>query len=115
MKNRMKGITFVEATIILVIVSLVSVIAAGAILNNRGATERRAYENSNIFIKDNGISVKRKTCAGDSNNDGYGTCNILTEDGEKIILQCPTSYFSINWFGAKSCKEVFLNLNMMQG
>jgi hypothetical protein len=57
------------------------------------------------FIEMNDLEVKRLTCAGDSDRDGYGSCVIRTIDGEMISLKCPTDFFAVNMFGATSCKE----------
>lgn len=113
MKNR-NGFTLVEVMIVIAILSILATVVFDAILNNRGATERRAFESANIFLAENNITTERMTCAGDSDNDGYGTCNIVTDSGEKILLNCPTNYFDINWWGANNCKEVLFNINMMQ-
>lgn len=101
-----KGFTLIELILVLAILGIVGTLLSGIILNNRGATEKRALEHMNLFVKTNQISVERATCAGDSDLDGYGTCTIKTKDGEMITLQCPTNWFDINWFGASQCKEV---------
>lgn len=74
--------------------------------NNRGATETRATDNATAFIQKNNIQVKRMTCAGDSNGDGYGTCMVTATDSEQIQLECPTSWVDVNVWRATSCKEV---------
>lgn len=110
LKNQ-KGLALVEVLILCAIALLVGLIIAGSIVNNRGATEKRGLANAQIFIGANDIKVKRITCAGDGDNDGYGTCNLVTMEGEKIMLNCPTNYVDVVWYGATSCKEVVKNMN----
>lgn len=81
-------------------------------LNGMRATEIRAQENAQTFIEKYSLQVKRMTCGGDSNKDGYGTCNLTLDDGEKISLKCPTGFFDVVLFGAKGCKEEFRNINL---
>jgi prepilin-type N-terminal cleavage/methylation domain-containing protein len=107
------GFTLIELMIAVAVVGIIAAIASGFIFNTKGATERRAYESAQHFISTNGIKVKRITCAGDSDSDGYGSCSILTEENEKIMLQCPSGFFD-KWTGAVSCKEVFQTLQMVQ-
>ena len=109
-----KGFTLIELLIVMIIVGILLAIPTKILLNNRGATERRALKACSAYLADNNIKTKRFTCAGDSDGDGYGTCNVVTTEGEKIILQCPTDYFAVNWFGARQCKEVLFNINLMQ-
>ncbi|NOZ67981.1 MAG: type II secretion system protein [Deferribacteres bacterium] len=109
MKN--KGFTFIELLIILAMAGIVATMFFGLVVNNRGATERRAFAGAVKFATGNNITVKRISCAGDSNRDGYGTCAISTEDNQRIMLQCPTDYFDVEWFGASGCKEVFQDFN----
>ncbi len=109
-----KGFTLIELLIVIAIVGIFLAISANLVLNNRGATEKRALELCNKYLKNNNMQAKRLTCAGDSDGDGYGTCNVVTAGDEKILLQCPTDYFDVNWFGASQCKEVLFNINMMQ-
>lgn len=76
-------------------------------VNSLSATESRAYEGLQRFIDKNDISnIKRKTCAGDSDDDGYGSCSVTLTDGEKIYLLCPTDFIQNKLIGAESCKEV---------
>lgn len=114
MKN-MKGFTLMEVLVGLVIVSMLLVGSCSAVLNNRGWTEDRAYGGATSFLNSNDIEFKRMTCAGDSDGDGYGTCNVVSSADEKIILNCPTNFFDVNLFGASSCKEVFQNYNLSIG
>lgn len=110
-----QGFTLVELLIVMAIIGIISAIAAGTVVNNRGATEKRALSGAQKFLDQNNIMPKRLTCAGDSDHDGYGTCNVLTDTGEKVVLNCPTDYLDVNLFGASSCKEVFMNYNLTMG
>jgi len=114
MKNE-KGFTLGDVMIIAAIIGIVVSIAAESFVNNRGVTEKRAFARAKKFLNRNNIEAKRLTCAGDSDNDGYGTCNIVTKDGEKIILNCPTDFLDTKLFGASECKEVFQNINFSFG
>ena len=103
-----KGFTLIELMIVIAIISILGAVVSGGIFNNLGKTEARAYQNVEKFMSNNGITmeqVKRRTCAGDSDGDGYGSCAIVMKDGEKINLNCPASWSS-EWQGATSCKEV---------
>jgi len=106
-----KGFTIVEVLLVAAVVGIFASLIGGVGLNNRGATERRAMVAAKMFISQNGMKVKRITCAGDSGGDGYGTCSVLTSEGEKIFLQCPTGFFDTKLFGATQCKEVYQNFN----
>lgn len=110
--NAQRGYTLDELMVIVAISLIFVSIVAGAMLNNMGATERRALTSAEHFLLENNIQVKRMTCAGDSDGDGYSTCSVVTASGEKIMLQCPVDYFDVNWFGAKQCKELYYNVNM---
>lgn len=103
----------IGAFIGLIVIGIVTTMFAGGVLNNRKFSENRAYKTANKFLKENNIKTKRITCAGDSNQDGYGTCNVVTTTGEKITLNCPTDFGDVVLWGATGCKEVFMNMNMM--
>jgi len=106
-----KGFTLIEFMIVIAICGILAALVSGSILDNRGATEKRAKQAAINFLKENEITYQRMSCAGDSNHDGYGTCNIVTDKGEKIMLNCPTGYFDTKIFGASECKEVYANFN----
>tara|TARA_R110000851_G_scaffold102450_2_gene219014 strand:- start:20 stop:346 length:327 start_codon:yes stop_codon:yes gene_type:complete len=80
-------------------------------VNNMAFTETRAQENVSKFIIENSLEVTRKTCAGDSDGDGYGTCVVALEGGERIKLNCPVDWFTVSVLGADGCKEVFTDTN----
>jgi len=107
-----RGYTLIELLIATAIIAVIASIIATVFIDNRGATESRALENAQKFIADNNIEAKRLTCAGDSDGDGYGTCNLVTASGEKVILNCPTNWGDVNLFGATGCKEIFINMGM---
>lgn len=106
-----KGFTVIELLIVIAIIGILAAVVSGAILDNRGATEKRAKQAAVKFLEENGISYQRMSCAGDSDHDGYGTCNIMTDKGEKIMLNCQTGFFDTKVFGASECKEVYANIN----
>ena len=83
------------------------VVTALRIADSPGFSEKRAYEGMALYIAGNGLIVSRQTCASDSDGDGYGSCSLVTEDGESINLQCPTKFLRTVLFGARSCKQIF--------
>ena len=106
-----RGFTLIELLTVVAIGLMLVSIVFNVYLNNRGATEDRAFSGANSFVEENGIQPIRISCAGDSDNDGYGTCTVVTAEKEKILLKCPTDYVDVSWFGASGCKEVFQNIN----
>lgn len=93
--------------IFVAIIGIVVVTISSIFVNNRGATEHRAYDGMKLFIARNNIAdIKRNTCAGDSDGDGYGTCTIVTSQSETITIQCPTDWMDLHVFGVSSCKEI---------
>jgi len=109
---KQKGFTLFELLIVVVIISIIASVTLGIFVNNRGATEKRAKELAINFLQENEIAYKRVSCAGDSDDDGYGSCTVVTEEGEKIYLQCPCDFVSVNFWGAKSCKEIETNIKI---
>lgn len=104
------GFTIIELLMVIVVAAILFIGIASSFINNRGATEARAYAGLDNFIVANGITVKRKTCAGDSDGDGYGSCAIVTGEGERMRISCPTNWGDINLWGATSCKEEFQDI-----
>lgn len=105
-----------KIVITIVVVGLV-IYGVNSSMNVRVLSEKRAEKNARLFVEKNKINVKRLTCAGDTVDpkykvrDGYGSCALVTKEGEKIMLQCPADFLE-NLMGAKSCKEYFLTLNL---
>ena len=103
-----KGFTLIELLIVFAIVSIICAIVGGGIFGGqltRGKTEAQAYEGMVKFVAMNGLQdqIARKTCASDTDGDGYGSCTLVLKTSERIYLQCPTGF----WYkGADSCKEV---------
>lgn len=97
------------ASMIFVFIGIV-IIGFTLFVNNRGATEKRAYEAVEIFIQENDLQVQRVACAGDSDNDGNATCVIQLKDGKKMRLECPVNWSDRHIWGATQCKELFFDL-----
>ena len=102
--TKQTGFTLIELTIVIAILGVIGSIVYASFSDTRGATQSRAEDNMNLFISNNHLQVKRKSCAGDSDGDGYGSCTIVTTEGEKIFLQCPSDYLG-NLGGGTGCKE----------
>lgn len=105
MKMKNSGFTLVELMIVLAAVGIVTVLVSNIFLNNKGDTQRRAYAALDTYLAANEITVDRKTCSGDSDYDGYGSCTVVTTEGEKIQLQCESGWFNTEVTGATGCKE----------
>lgn len=100
-----KSFTLIEFMIGGAILSILLLIIGSAVSGPflRKYTENQANQAMDAFISKAGIQdVSRKSCAGDSDGDGYGTCTIVCDSGEKIFLMCPVGLFNM----ASSCKEV---------
>lgn len=110
MKKENGFFTLIEILMVVFIALIVIGGITSSFINNRGATEARAYAGLDNFIVANGITVKRKTCAGDSDGDGYGSCAIVTSEGERMRISCPTNWGDLNLWGATSCKEEFQDI-----
>jgi type II secretory pathway pseudopilin PulG len=113
--KKSNGFTVVELLICLMFVVMLSLLMMNGCLNNRAFTEQRANKGAKEYIAKNGIAITRWSCAGDSDGDGYGTCNLVLASGEKIVLNCPTDYFDVNIWGASGCKEIVHNMNINGG
>ena len=103
---RSKGFSLIELVICIAVVGIVGISIGMNFINNRGATEARAYDGAKAFTAANNIVVKRMNCSGDSDHDGYGTCTVVTDSGEKIQLNCNSDWMNVNVWGATGCKEV---------
>lgn len=104
--SREGGFTLIELLIALAIVSIVLSLVMTAGCDTAGRTEARARANADAWIAANDVKdIKRMSCAHDSDGDGYGSCTIVTNDGEKIYLQCVAGWLQ-GATGASSCKEV---------
>ena len=104
-----KGFTLIELIITLSILGIIAAMFSNGILNNRAATEKRARDNAMKYAAENNLLVSRLSCAGDSDLNGYGTCTAALPDGSRLMLQCPTDFFDVMFFGASVCKEVFVD------
>lgn len=114
MYRRQGGFTLIELVICVFILLIISVgifaVAGNWIVNRPGQTEARAHEAATRFVASNKLDVSRLTCAYDNDNDGYGSCTLVTTEApgkpsEKIFLQCPARFLN-TLLGADSCKEV---------
>lgn len=77
-------------------------------INNKSATEKRAYENAELFAINNELTVDKINCTGDGNGDGYGTCTISSVDGSKTHLECTSDFIDVKLWKATGCKETSL-------
>lgn len=77
-------------------------------MNNKSATEKRAYKNAIIFATNNSIDVKKINCTGDGDGDGYGTCTIIGADKAKTHLDCTSDFIDVKLWKATGCKEISL-------
>lgn len=109
-----KGFTLIEVLIVLAIVMILAGLVSNTVVNNKGATADRAKKNADLFVANNNMDAMRTSCAGDSNQDGYGTCTVVLRDGKRIQLQCPTDFFDVKFFNATECKEVFQDMQFAQ-
>lgn len=113
MKKYSIGFTMIETMIGIATVAIVGAIVLGAVANNPGATEQRATKNANNWATTQGIKLKRLSCAHDSDYDGYGSCTLVAEDGERIQLQCASGFVQ-EATGASGCKEIDGQFKMNQ-
>lgn len=105
---RNKGFTIIEIIVVVAIVGILASFILPVIVGKN--SENYATENMQKFIDANHIEVRRKSCAADRDYDGYGSCTVVTTDGEKIFLQCPSNTLSIS--GANNCKEISGNIKV---
>lgn len=99
----------IEALIVLAIVLILSMVVGGAFLNTPGQTEERSLENAKAWVQSQNLTAKRLSCAHDSDGDGYASCTLVTQEDEKIYLQCPAGFMQ-EVMGAKSCKEIEMTI-----
>lgn len=100
-----RSFSLIELMIVIGIIGIFMSIGGSVFLApfTRSYTEKQAYKGMDSFIAQSSISgISRKTCAGDSDGDGYGTCTVVLNSGEKIFLMCPVGPFNL----ASSCKEI---------
>lgn len=99
------GFTLIELMTVLAVMAILGVIVANILLNNSGATQKRAKQQAITYASEYGIQYKRLDCLPDSDSDGYSTCTMTTDEKERIFLQCISGFWSGVW-GADGCTEV---------
>jgi prepilin-type N-terminal cleavage/methylation domain-containing protein len=100
--KKQKGFTLIELIVVIAIVMIAGVGIANYFLNSPVHTRGRATESMLQWVSENNIQTIRASCAPDSDTDGYASCTLVTDKGEKIFLQCTSSAF----MNADTCKEV---------
>lgn len=116
MKSRSKGYTLVEMGIALTVIAVIAFLiffglASKLFLNRPGQTEERAYIALANWQAKNDLAFTRKTCAPDTDRDGYGSCTVVTTEGEKIYLECSSTWW-MHVTGSTGCKEVETTVKM---
>ena len=102
MRNQ-KGFEVVEVAIILTFVAVLINIGYDLFSDDNSETQKTAPIAAENFIKRTGIDVKQITCAENPDKDGYAVCNILTQNGENIVLNCPTESSEVS-----ECEETII-------
>lgn len=111
-KSRFDGFKVFQSLVILFIVLVFVSIVGSWFVNTPGQTEGRATNHMNEWVQTNVKEpIKRSSCAHDSDGDGYASCTVATQSGEKIFLQCPSGFTTVA-LGASNCKEVEGNLKL---
>ena len=95
MRNQ-KGFEVVELMIFLTFVAVLINIGYDLLYDDSSETQKTALTAAENFIKRNGIDVKQITCAENADMDGYAVCKILTQNGENIVLNCPTELSEVS-------------------
>lgn len=103
--QKIKGFTLIELLIVVAFIGIIASVVGGIFLNNKSSVEKRAFTNANLFVTTNNITVKRLSCTGETNNDGFSTCTLVTAEDEKIQLDCTSDWVSVNIWRATGCKE----------
>ena len=99
MRNQ-KGIEVVEVMIFLTFVAVIINIGYDLFYDESSDTQKTALKAAENYIERNGIDVKQVACAENADKDGYAICKIQTQNGEHIVLNCPTESSEIS-----ECKE----------
>lgn len=98
--------------IVLVAVTLLLVYVVGRVTFNRpGATQAKAYEAVDRYLRRSNLVALRQTCAGDIDQDGYASCAVGLKE-ETIYLECPVGYFNVTYLGVTDCKETLGGFRM---
>jgi len=103
MRNQ-KGFEVVEIMIVLTFVAVLINIGYDLFYDGSSETQKTAFIAAENFIKRNGIEVKQLSCGENADMDGYAICKILTQNGENIILNCPTEFSEVS-----DCEETTIS------
>jgi hypothetical protein len=96
-----------KVVLVFTLIFLVFVGAYGVYLLSASASESRAKVSMEAYLLETGVKPTRKSCAYDSDTDGYASCTIATES-EVIQLQCTSGIVNtLPVIGSKSCKEQY--------
>lgn len=101
--------------IILAVVFTILFFTWKMLVNRPGQTEERATGNMQVWLAKSGVGTPtRKSCSHDSDGDGYASCTVALETGEKIYLECVAGWWP-DLTGASGCKEIEMSLKMLGG
>jgi len=103
-RKRQSGFNQTEFGMMLGVGAFVTLIVAMAVGSSPTKQDQQsiADDNLNRYVADNRLQITRKSCASDSDGDGYGSCSIALSTGERVWLQCPVK-------AGLNCKEVISN------
>lgn len=107
MKRKDSGFTLIELMVVIAILSILASVVIGGFSSGSTDGKVNALDNRQAYIDESGINmreIKRKSCTVDSDYDGWASCTIMMNDGEKIELQCSTDPVPDEGI-AKGCKE----------